>query len=88
MFGKSSRLAIIAASSIVALATPALAAEGGDTDELVVATSIPEDQRDAAVTAARAFYAFWNTGYETDLKRAIAPSFIDDTRPPGRPQGP
>jgi predicted ester cyclase len=88
MSGKSSRLAIIAALSIIALATPALAAEGVDIDELVVATSIPESQRDAVVTAARAFYAFWNTGDEAGLKRAIAPSFIDHTLPAGRPQGP
>jgi hypothetical protein len=39
---------------------PALTAEGVRIDELVVATSIPESQRDATVKAARAFYEFWN----------------------------
>ena len=87
MSRKSSRLSVIVAVSIV-LAAPALAAKGVQIDELVVAASIPESQRDATVTAARAFYDFWNTGDEADLKRAIAPSFTDHTLPSGRPQGP
>ena len=53
---------------------PALAADGVRIDELVIATSIPETQRDATVKAARAFYEFWNTGDEAYLKRAVAPS--------------
>jgi predicted ester cyclase len=87
MHGKSLRLAVIAALTI-ALAAPALAADGVRIDELVIATSIPETQRDATVKAARAFYEFWNTGDEAYLKRAVAPSFMDHTLPPGRPQGP
>jgi hypothetical protein len=51
-----------------------LAADGVRIDELVIATSIPETQRDATVKAARAFYEFWNTGDEAYLKRAVAPS--------------
>jgi hypothetical protein len=46
---------------------PALAAERVRIDDLVVATSIPEGQRDATVEAARAFYEFWNTSDEADL---------------------
>ena len=87
MSSKSSRLAVIAALSI-ALAAPALAAEGVQINELVVATSIPESQRDATVKAARAFYEFWNIGDEADLKRAIASTFTDHTLTSGRPQGP
>ena len=87
MPGKSSRPAVIAALS-TALVAPALAAGGVDINEIVVATSIPESQRDATVKAARAFYEFWNTGDEADLKRAIAPSFTDHSLPPGHPQGP
>jgi predicted ester cyclase len=87
MSGKSSRVAVFAALSI-ALAAPALPAGGVDINEFVVATSIPESQRDATVKAARAFYEFWNTGDEADLKRAIAPTFTDHTLPSGRPQGP
>ena len=87
MHGKSLRLAAIAALSI-ALAAPALAGDGVRIDELVIATPIPETQRDATVRAVRAFYEFWNTGDEAYLKRAVAPSFMDHTLPPGRPQGP
>ena len=57
MSGKPSRLAVIAALSIM-MAAPALTAEGVHIDELLVATSIPESQRDATVKAARAFYEF------------------------------
>src|SRR5258708_29886520 len=40
---------------------------------------------DATIKAARVFYAFWNTGHEADLTRAIAPPFThhhDDTGAP------
>jgi len=80
------RFAVVIALSIAQL-TPALAADV-KIDELVVGTSIPRAQRDAAIKAARAFYEFWNTGDEAPLKQALAPGFIDDTLPPGRPQGP
>lgn len=53
-----------------------------------VATQIPSAQRDADLAAVRVFYEFWNTGDVRLLKRALAPSFVDRTLPPGRPQGP
>jgi len=56
-------------------------------DDLIVAKSIPSAQRDATIKAARTFYQFWNTGDESSLKAAIAPTFSDHTLPPGRPQG-
>jgi predicted ester cyclase len=87
MSGQSSRPLVIA-TLIIALAAPAPAAEGVHINELVVATPIPESQRDATVKAARAFYEFWNTGDDAELKRAIAPNFTDQTLPSGRPQGP
>jgi predicted ester cyclase len=87
MLGQSSCLVTITALCVM-LATRALVGEGVHVDEFVVATSIPQSQRDATVKAARAFYEFWNTGDEADLKRAIAPGFTDHTLPPGRPQGP
>ena len=86
MHGQSSSLAVIAALS-VALAVPAFA-EGVRIDELVVATSIPDSQRDATLSAARAFYEFWNTGDEADLKRAIAPTFTDAYAAGGTSAGP
>src|ERR1700692_3517984 len=73
MLRKSSRLTIIAVLCVT-LAALALAGEGVHVNELVVAASIPESQRDATVKAAKTFYDFWNTGDESDLKRAIAPT--------------
>jgi predicted ester cyclase len=55
---------------------------------LIVDGSLPPTQADAAVLAARRFYAFWNTGEEGYLAAAIAPAFTDRTLPKGRPQGP
>jgi predicted ester cyclase len=57
-------------------------------EEIVVSDTIPPDQRDAELDAARAFYNFWNTGDAAFLKRAIADDFVDRTLPVGRPQGP
>jgi predicted ester cyclase len=76
-----------AAIAMASLSTPAFADEVR-IDDLIVARSIPASQRDATVKAAKTFYQFWNTGDEVLLKIAIAPSFIDHTLPPGRPQGP
>src|ERR1700683_4729067 len=67
---------------------PAVAADNVKINELVVAASIPDTEREATMKAVRAFYNFWNTGDEAQLKEAIAPTFTDHTLPPGRPQGP
>lgn len=69
------------------LSTPAHAGEV-KIDHLVIADGIPAAQRDTTIKAAKAFYHFWNTGDEAELKVAIAPNFTDHTLPPGRPQGP
>lgn len=87
MRNKVSLLSLLTALAI-SLAAPARAADGVQINELVVATAIPDAQRDAIVQAVRAFYGFWNTGDETLLKQAIAPNFTDRTLPAGRPQGP
>jgi predicted ester cyclase len=42
----------------------------------------------ATLQAVRLFYSFWNTGDATLLHQAISDRFIDQTLPPGRPQGP
>jgi predicted ester cyclase len=73
---------------ILAMLSPALAADGIKINDLVIADRIPAAQREATVKAVRAFYDFWNTGDETLLKQAIAENFTDRTLPPGRPQGP
>ena len=66
----------------------AFAADNVRINDLIVATSVPDAQRDATLKAVRAFYEFWNSGDEAFLKEAIAPTFTDRTLPPGRPQGP
>jgi predicted ester cyclase len=79
---------LLVAALTFSLSAPALAADGVKIDDLVVAASIPDAQREATLKAVRAFYDFWNTGDEALLKEAIAPNFTDHTLPPGRPQGP
>ena len=85
---KLARIVRALAALTLSLSTPALAAESIKINDLVVAATIPEAQRDATMKAVRAFYDFWNTGDETLLQEAIAPNFIDHTLPAGRPQGP
>jgi predicted ester cyclase len=78
----------LVAALTLSLATPAVAADSVEINDLVVAASIPDAQREATMKAVRAFYDFWNTGDEALLKDAIAPNFTDHTLPSGRPQGP
>ena len=85
---KLARIVKALAALTLSLSTPALAAESIKINDLVVAASIPDVQREATMKAVRAFYDFWNTGDEGLLKEAIAPNFTDHTLPPGRPQGP
>lgn len=79
---------VLFAALTFSLSAPALAADGVKINDLVVAASITDAQREATLKAVRAFYDFWNTGDEALLKEAIAPNFTDHTLPPGRPQGP
>src|ERR1700736_2896051 len=78
----------LVAALTFSLSAPALADDGVKINDIVVAASIPDAQREATLKAVRAFYDFWNTGDEALLKEAIAPNFTDHTLPPGRPQGP
>ena len=82
------RHACASAAIVAALtATPVFAA-AMKIDDLVVATTMPDPQRDSVIKAATAFYQFWNTGDQALLKAALAPNFVDRALPPGRPQGP
>src|ERR1700682_3708974 len=65
----------LVAALIISLSAPALAADGVRINDLVVATPIPDAQRDATIKAVRAFYDFWNTGDEALLKDSIASNF-------------
>ena len=54
---------------------------------VIVDKSLPADQAQKAVHAARLFYAFWNTGDPQFARLALATNFTDRTLPKGRPQG-
>jgi predicted ester cyclase len=85
---KRARIMGALAALMLSLSTPAFAADSVKINDLVIAASIPDAQREATMKAILAFYDFWNTGDEALLKDAIASGFIDHTLPPGRPQGP
>jgi predicted ester cyclase len=54
---------------------------------LIADRSLPKAQADSQVSAARRYDTFWNTGDEALARAALAPNFVDDTLPTGRPQG-
>src|SRR5258708_8740138 len=70
----------LAAALTLSLSTPAFA-DSVRINDLVVAASISDAQREATIKSVRAFYDFWNTGDEALLKEAIAPNFTDHTLP-------
>lgn len=78
------------------MAAPAEAANVDDAEavalakpqELVVAPDMSPTVRDALLKPVDAFYGFWENGSAALLADALSPGFVDDTLPPGRPQGP
>ena len=54
---------------------------------LIVGGRVPKAEFDIQIIAARRYDTFWNTGEEALARAALAPNFIDNTLPPGRPQG-
>jgi predicted ester cyclase len=54
----------------------------------IVHSNAKSSREVSAEKAAMEFYDFWNTGDAMTLKKAISPTFVDHTLPPGRPQGP
>jgi len=85
---KLARMIQVSGVLALSISTPAFAAKSVKINDLMIAASIPDAQRDATMKAVQAFYDFWNTGDETLLKEAVALNFTDHTLPPGRPQGP
>jgi predicted ester cyclase len=77
--------ALIPAASIA----PAHAAAGDlvQPEVLIVDPSLPADQAEQQIRAARTYDTFWSTGDEAQARAALAPDFTDRTLPPGRPQG-
>jgi predicted ester cyclase len=54
---------------------------------LIADRGVSRAQVDVQIIAARRYDTFWNTGDEALARAALAPNFIDNTLPPGRPQG-
>ncbi|WP_321843623.1 ester cyclase [Paraburkholderia bannensis] len=55
--------------------------------ELIVDKSLPAQQVQQQVRAARLYDTFWSTGDEAQARAALAPDFTDRTLPAGRAQG-
>lgn len=74
--------------------TLATVAQAQKTPEVPIPKSITIDKGLSASQArvmqetALYYYAFWNTGRQQYLDKALAPGFVDNTLPKGRPQGP
>src|SRR5229473_2608470 len=69
---KLARMIQVSGVLALSISTPAFAAESVKINDLMIAASIPDAQRDATMKAVQAFYDFWNTGDETLLKEAFA----------------
>ena len=54
---------------------------------VIVDRSLPREQVDAQIMAARRYDTFWNHGDEALARAALAPRFVDNMLPTGRPQG-
>jgi predicted ester cyclase len=84
-------LKLFAVTACSLLASPQLSA---DTSGLVqpkkvtLDKSLTKAEAQKMIQAAQLFYTFWNTGEEKYLQEAVSSKFIDQTLPPGRPQGP
>lgn len=77
----------VAAPALAASAASAASGELAQPRELIVDGSLPAQQRDQQIRAARLYDTFWSTGDEAQARAALAPDFIDRTLPAGRPQG-
>jgi predicted ester cyclase len=81
-------LPMLAPTSIITMAC-AFAADSSliEPNSLIADRSLPRIQLDAQIIAARRYDTFWNTGDEALARASLAPNFIDNTLPTGRPQG-
>jgi len=46
---------------------------------LIVDHSLPKEEADTQIIAARRYDTFWNTGDETLARASLAPNFVDNT---------
>src|SRR5216683_476748 len=59
---KLARMIQVSGVLALSISTPAFAAESVKINDLMIAASIPDAQRDATMKAVQAFYDFWITG--------------------------
>jgi predicted ester cyclase len=91
--GEARFLTLMASTAIaVMFSAPVIYTFAADTpllepQNLTVDRSLPREQADAQIIAARRYDTFWNTGDEALARAALAPNFVDNTLPAGRPQG-
>jgi predicted ester cyclase len=78
---------LVASITFLACGQPGLEGDLPQPKLVVMDKSLPADQVQKAVHAAKLFYAFWNTGDSQFAKLALATNFPDRTLPKGRPQG-
>jgi len=82
------KLPMLAAALVITIAytyaadTPLL-----EPHNLIVDRSLPREQADTQIIAARRYDTFWNNGDEALARAALAPNFVDNTLPTGRSQG-
>lgn len=55
---------------------------------LIVDGGLDRDRARHLVRIGQLLYTFWHTGDEKYLDASVAPEFVDNTLPAGRPQGP
>ena len=91
--GKERFLTFIASAAFAAMfSAPVMHTFAADTPllvphNLIVDRSLPKQQADGQILAARRYDTFWNFGDEALARAALAPNFVDNTLPSGRPQG-
>jgi hypothetical protein len=70
---------------VVTFSTPVIYTFAADTPlllephSLIVDHSLPKEEADTQIIAARRYDTFWNTGDETLARASLAPNFVDNT---------
>jgi predicted ester cyclase len=77
---------------VLTFSTPVIYTFAADTPllephNLIVDHSLPKEEANAQIITARRYDTFWDTGDEPLARASLAPNFVDNTLPTGRPQG-
>jgi len=77
---------------VVTFSTPVIYSVAADTPlllephNLIVDHSLPREEADTQIIAARRYDTFWSTGDETLARASLAPNFVDNTLRLGAPR--